>query len=79
MQVDEPEQVVCEETSNVQNTPSLPLAKYNPRPIFCSPIIISQEALNMFTIRVIDDRTTQYAHHTLSKYTPDSTAKPIDI
>ena len=41
--------------------------------------IISQKALDMFTLGVSDNRTTQYAYYTPSKYNPDFTAKPIYI
>ena len=78
MQVDDPEQIVFEETPIVHNTPPPP-EKYNPCPRFHSPIIISQEALNMFKMGVRDDRIIQSAHYTPRKYTPASTANPIDI
>ena len=79
MQVDDPEQVVFEETPSVKNTPLPPSNKIQSPPQLSSPIIISQEALNMFIMRLSDNITTQYAHYTPSRYTPDPTANPINI
>ena len=79
MQVEDPEPVVCEETSSINNTPPHTSIKVQSPPHIFPPIIISQESLNMFTMRVSDDRTTQFSHITPIKCTPAVTANPIDI